>query len=293
MADTQTNPFANLITLVAVVGCQRSGTTLLAQILGAHPNAMMIDETDGLYTWFSRFSDTPDCRYPDTHYDVTRETLRQANGKYRLGQKRYSTWRGCLKSNITHLVLQAPNLTFEFAKLACLPINVKILYVVRDVRPVVVSMQRLSHVPFVEKQRGFLKANTELAERFASDLQMLDDPAVDIMVKRAMVWKIKSALADDFVQAGLPTHMIHYENLISDSREYCQLAATHAGMELHPDQLAHQKVYRGTGPGGTKRFRKIDQDSAKSWRSSLDTVQEQAILSVAQPAMERLGFDVG
>ena len=31
-------------TLVFIVGCQRSGTTLTGQILGAHPNAILLDE---------------------------------------------------------------------------------------------------------------------------------------------------------------------------------------------------------------------------------------------------------
>lgn len=35
--------------VVAIVGCQRSGTTLTGQIVGAHPQAFLVDEFDGLY----------------------------------------------------------------------------------------------------------------------------------------------------------------------------------------------------------------------------------------------------
>ena len=35
--------------ITIVTGCQRSGTTLTGQILGAHPSAFLIDETDELY----------------------------------------------------------------------------------------------------------------------------------------------------------------------------------------------------------------------------------------------------
>ena len=38
---------------VFVIGCQRSGTTLTGQILGAHPNAVLLDEPDGIYPWFA------------------------------------------------------------------------------------------------------------------------------------------------------------------------------------------------------------------------------------------------
>lgn len=39
--------------IVVIAGCQRSGTTLVGQVLGAHPKAILIDETDGLYDWFA------------------------------------------------------------------------------------------------------------------------------------------------------------------------------------------------------------------------------------------------
>ena len=40
-----------MVDFILIVGCQRSGTTLMAQIIGAHPSAVMIDEDDGLYRW--------------------------------------------------------------------------------------------------------------------------------------------------------------------------------------------------------------------------------------------------
>jgi len=71
-----------VINAILIVGCQRSGTTLMAQILGAHPLAVMIDEDDGLYHWTDAlFSETGSP--PIWNPRVTKSPAAPASGPWR------------------------------------------------------------------------------------------------------------------------------------------------------------------------------------------------------------------
>jgi len=273
-------------TIVAVVGCQRSGTTLVGQILGAHPNAALMDEFDGLYAWFSSYG----AGKADAS-ELWCKLLHSADQKYLSKAKRVQA-DNRLNPDITHLILKAPNLTFNFQDLASLDLPVQVIYPHRDVRSVVASMGRLSKIPFVERQLGFLQKHSDLRAEFADDIAILNADDTDVLQKRALIWKIKSSLAQKFSDAGLPVFSFKYEDLVIDPDQWCRHLAKHAGLVFHTDMVNHQDVYTGTGPGGTERFRAIDQSSLKGWQSSLDAAQQSLILDVAQAAMQDLGYDM-
>ena len=63
--------------LIVVAGCQRSGTTLTGQILGAHSQTFLIDEPDGLYDWFDSWMDNA-----DDQDALFIETILKASKKY-------------------------------------------------------------------------------------------------------------------------------------------------------------------------------------------------------------------
>ena len=86
---------------VIVVGCQRSGTTLMAQIIGAHPSVLLVDETDDVYKRMDSIFNSTDDRTRDDQISELREC---AMAKYHEIAVRP------LRSE-SILVLQAPNLT--------------------------------------------------------------------------------------------------------------------------------------------------------------------------------------
>ena len=120
-----------------IAGCQRSGTTLTGQIIGAHPKAMLIDEPDGLYNWFKNQD-----QMSGESGIMFQRLVEKADKKYRPRFKRLRKKDGKLKPEIDHLVLKAPNLTYNFVKLSRLKKDVSILYPIRDPRSVVASMAR-------------------------------------------------------------------------------------------------------------------------------------------------------
>jgi len=283
----------NIENIVAVVGCQRSGTTLTGQILGAHPKCMLIDEKDGLYKWFDS--------YKTRSSSITEfgQMLSRADEKYNENEKRTIRLSKeevkknglALSQQVTTLILKAPNLTFSFRALAQCSHPVQVVYPIRDARAVVSSMGKLSHIPFVENQIRWLTKNRVLADRFESELAQLNSADIDNISKRAIVWKIKSGLLNDFNKAGLPVYSFNYEDLIGKSDTVVKKMAKFLNLDNHESMLAHENVYQGYGPGGTKRYRPIDEQSLSGWKETLSPASVSAIIQAASPLFASLGYE--
>ncbi len=160
--------------VIAVVGCQRSGTTLTGQILGAHPEAVLVDEYDGLYPWFH--AQTSD---PANAGALAQAMLEAARAKYREPAERFREVDGriVLSPAVGVLVLKAPNLTYDDDAFVRLGVPATIVYPVRDPRAVVASMERLSDIDFVGNQVRLMTERPRIAERYADDLRTMADAA--------------------------------------------------------------------------------------------------------------------
>jgi hypothetical protein len=285
MKLTQLPPLRGLRRLVVVVGCQRSGTTLLGQVIGAQPGCLLIDEFEGLYRWFDAVaSGAPDAAA------ATEEIIVQAGAKYAEPDTRVDGDARRLAPQIDTLVLKAPNLTFDADRIAGLGVPVSIVYPVRDPRAVVASMQRLAHIDFVERQRGFIAARPTLAARYPAQVAVLEDVAAPRWARAAQVWAIKSDLGDTFEAEGLPVLQFNYEAFVADPAPWSEKVLAFCGLRDAAKAVAHQDVYKGLGPGGTDRQRPVDATSLAQWQRDLDPGTACAILEAAQPVAAKHGY---
>lgn len=279
----------NLKKIVAVVGCQRSGTTLTGQILGAHPNAVMIDEPEGLYQWFDASAQgAPDSR------KLLRKSLRMANKKYKTAYRRLEKKPEggfAMAPGVTHLVLKAPNLTYSFDELLRLDLPVVAVFLVRDPRAVVASLGGLQRIPMVENQVSIINTYPGLMSEYADEVGQMASPETSQTVKRALFWRVKSGLVRKFEDRGIPTLLVRYEDLVADPEGVCKNISDHIGLPFDPLMLAHETVFRGYGPGMTKRTRAVDSASLQSWRNRLSSEQEKVVLDVAGAELGYFGYD--
>ena len=266
--------------LVFVVGCQRSGTTLTGQILGAHPSGLLIDETDDIYRQMHAIFDA---KYDREMNELIDSLGRSAMTKYIAGQ------RSDLEGEIV-LVLQAPNLTFEHARIAKAFPDSRIVYLIRDVRGIVASMLNLPKIPFVRNQIRFAAKAGFIEEQFPDEWAMLMDEDVGTPVKMALIAKIKMSLAGNFEDAGLSVFQVKYEDLTTSPREYVTRMCQHIGVPFSENCLEHQQKIIGYGPGGTDRSRPIDSRSISKWRRHLTDEAESAIWDVVGEYYEHLGY---
>jgi hypothetical protein len=274
--------------LVIVTGCQRSGTSLVGQVLGAHPQALLLDEDEGMMRWARAYL-AGDLR----HHLLLPGLLKRAAAKYtgdtpKVVAGPFGIPR--LHPSITHLVLKAPNLTFEHAALARLGERVSIVHPVRDVRAVVASMARLERVDIAANQTRLLMKNPDTRAAYADEIARLEDPATGKHVNRALVWRMKSLAHTRLADAGLDPLVFRYEDFISAPTEFAQRMARHAGLPFAEAMVDHSRVLEGSGPGALDRSRSIDGSSLAKWQSVLSAKQEREILAEVGPAMAELGY---
>ncbi|MFW2351058.1 sulfotransferase family protein [Qipengyuania sp.] len=275
--------------LVIVTGCQRSGTSLVGQIVGAHPQALLLDEDEGVMRW-ARALLAGD---PRRHL-LLPGLLARAAEKYRDDDPRIvrrPLRPTALHPDITHLVLKAPNLTYSHAAIARLPGPVSIINPVRDVRAVVASMGRLKRTDIAANQLHLLRQDPVAAATYADEIAMLEDPGVAKHLKRALVWRIKSSAHAHFARAGLDPLVFRYEDCVADPRAFAERIAAHVGLPFTEAMVGHAEVLQGDGPGELDRERPIDRSSLGKWQQVLGPREERAILDLVGDAMEELGYD--
>ena len=268
--------------LVLVVGCQRSGTTLLGQLLGAQPGALLVDEDEGAYELLSSILERE-----TLVAEVVLPILARANQKYKEPGRTDAS--GVPFPGVSHLVLKLPNATTEVEPLRRLRYPRSVVFAARDARDVVCSMARLPHVPMLENQKRRLSGSPLVQSRFGPDLERLGDPRVPEVVRRAIVWRIKTSLYADFVAPPLNAHLLHYRDLVCDPKRTLARVLRHVGLP-EDEQAGHPRAMKGIGPGLTLRERPVDQASLDRWRRALGPEEEALVWAEAEPLMRELGY---
>ena len=276
------------LNLVFIVGCQRSGTTLTGQILGGHPNAVLIDENDGLYDFSPKMFDEG-C----LSFELLSEILEKANGKYKDEFCRFELSQDGelrLARNVTHIVFKAPNLTYFPEEISDLAQPVHILGLVRNPLSVVASMQRLTSVPMIKNQIRWMKMAPKVASEFAASLQLLEDSSASDHVKRAEIWRVKTLLMSGYGKYNLTPHIVRYEDIIANSEAV--IAGLLSSVNL-PDAdvvSSYNQEMIGFGPGGTDRTRAIDGASLQSWKHSLSATDARDVLVIAGELLHKYDY---
>ncbi len=274
---------SSLRRVVAIVGCQRSGTTLTGQILGGQPGALLLDEPDGIYAWIRAGG-----RDPVLHPDL----LLRAAAKYREpgSRVRIAHGRPVLADGVDTLVLKTPNLTYEEALLSALAVPVSVVYPRRDPRAVAASMAQLGHIDFLGNQLRLLQAQPErLRAAYAADLDVLADTARSDWTRRGVVWRVKTGRADAFRRAGLPVLDFAYERLATEPQATVTALCEACGYKSPLPSV--YGVYRGEGPDGADRTREVDDASLKRWRDRLPAQAADEVMAAAAPLAAAMGYD--
>lgn len=271
--------------VLVIVGCQRSGTTLTGQILGAHPAAVLIDEFDGVYPWFhALMTDTAD----DTH---AARLIAQAATKYGPNSDRFLDERNGphLSQSITILVLKTPNLTYDEDLVARMPWPVTVVYPIRDPRAVAASMAKLESVDFVANQMRLIAQRPSARIHDAAAATLLADERESLWTRRGALWRIKSGRKAEFERAGCAVYAFRYEDLVHDSAAVIGAMFQACGLNNPESGAAAHMAYSGLGPGGTDRTRPVDKASLRG-RDTLTPAQQADIMTAAAPLAEQLGY---
>lgn len=240
----------------AIVGSQRSGTTLMGQILGSLPGALLIDEDDGLYDWTSAWLKCSDAK------DVLLErAMDRASRKYR-----NSGQTAVVSPEL--LILKAPNLTFNWQQFSGAEPRPVVVYSSRDILSVTASLIRLaSRVPVIRNQLRLMHKHQAQLATFDREVKWIEDESKPSELRLALIAMVKMAQFKRFKDAGLNVTPLGYETLVRDSEKQTRRICRALGLEWNSRCLRHDTIMQGRGPGRTDRSRRIDYNSIDKWQA--------------------------
>lgn len=273
--------------IVFVVGCQRTGTTLIGNILGAHPDAFLIDETNEVYPWIEAvFSGEDESRVNS----LLKTCCQSARKNYREPDIKCDA-SGNLSTHVTHLILKTPNLTYSADKIAEFFPGQYCIFAYRDIRDVVVSMSKLDWIPMVKNQLGRIHKHPKLNNYYKEAISALENPLTQPHQARAYVGMIKTDLRKTFNHAEINKLEIAYESLVGQPDISRKKLFQHIQLPIDSLSPDHSQVMAGWGPGLTYRRGKINTFSIGQWKKYLTQQQERDIWKITESVMTELNYD--
>ncbi len=267
LSDTQKDVFRNAVNLrffspelsknlVLILGCQRSGTTLLLLMLQAHSKVKGVDETALPYSL--PFPSSPSLFY--------RQLQRQLI---------------CLKlpdhiANLDYIARYFP--------------HAKILWTVRHPHNVVSSMRLLENAEgnWIQRcaERELIKLSPLFPEINALHLQNLDDISLG-----SYVWFYKNLAIALFKQKGLNVFDFKYEDLLENPAQMLEKILKFVNLEWNDQVLEYYKFHQKnkTYPGNTKGDKPLDK-SRKNSQVALTEAEKATITQITQKLMIDYGY---
>ena len=272
--------------VVFIVGCQRTGTTMVGNILGSHPNAYLIDEPNGVYKWL-------EATFSDQDGNVTNTLFKQccleARNNYQDPNSKCNE-DGVISESISHLILKTPNLTYCAEDIAKYFPKANCIFTYRDIRDVVVSMSKLNWLSMVQNQLKLMQKYPKILSKYESEIIALNQADIKPHQARAYIAKIKTGLRDTFNRPDIQKIELQYEDITQHPEESSKKLLESLNLITEKQQSSHIDSMKGWGPGLNYRRSKINTLSIGQWQQFLTNDQENDIWKIIQPMMKELGY---
>ena len=234
-----------------ILGCQRTGTTLLRLILEGHPDVVCYDELKG--------------------YAILQDAVVEDPSPARLVGFKLPRWT----EQLTRPILQDEGMEgrcHNFYR------GEKILFLQRDVRDTIASMLKLkagkstwceTWVPRVIEAK--LAREDTFQNRYSAELSIIEKCGSRLVGMAALYWKYKNAAYFEYRDAGLPILAVSYEDLVQNPRPVLQSVCGHLEIAfhenlLHHDRLPHTELFvNGLTVGNTNPKAPIQAGSVGQW----------------------------
>jgi hypothetical protein len=252
-----------------ILGCQRSGTTLLRLILEAHPEVFCYDELKG--------------------YTVLQESAVEDIAPARLIGFKLPRWTEQFTRS---------TLSDEGAEGSCKNFyrGEKILFLQRDVRDNIASMLKLKAgtsnwcelwVPRIINAK--IASDHLFRARYARELSIIKICESPLIGFAALYWKYKNDAFADYIRAGFPVLPVPYEKLVTDPRPVLESICRHLGIPFDPILLRHNEVphtelfENGLTVGNTDPRAPIQSGSVRQWDRFLSPGELRLIHRISEP----------
>jgi hypothetical protein len=269
--------------LFFIVGCPRSGTTLLRRLLDAHPQAAVAPETFFLHTFWNHRD-----RYPDLCDSDTFDRL--------------------LDDLFAHPEIQKMNLSRDALRGALPPEERSWPAIFRALLSCFADAQNATHVG--EKTPLHVLYADTLRQWFpeAPLVHLVRDPRAVVNSWRRVPWSSGYRWRDaevwtQYVRAGRraeakhPSHVLSltFEALVRTPAPTLQKVCAFLGVSYHEQMLAFHKTEPSTGapslaPWKQRALAPIDATVADRWRNELSTSAQAQVEAIACGEMQYWGY---
>jgi tetratricopeptide (TPR) repeat protein len=247
---------------VFLVGFPRSGTTLLENVLSAHPDVVSLEEKDTLAAATATYLSSEDGL----------ERLAEINASD-AEQQREAYWRVVRNLGVEPrakvFIDKMPLATVALPVIARLFPNARILFARRDPRDVVLSCFR---------------------RRFGMNPSMYQLLTLD---GAATYYDAVMGLAELYEEIlPLPRHVVRYESLVDDFEGTARAACDFLGLEWDPglfDFAAKARTRGISTPSASQIARGLNREGQGVWRRY--TEQMAPVLPILDPWVRRFGYD--
>lgn len=232
-----------------ILGCQRTGTTMMRLILDSHPDIHCFDEWKG-------------------YSALLNEDYSNSKNAKLIGFK-------C--PNWTSLFLKSDQ---HYQMLKSYPI----IFMLRDVRGCVASMLKLktgngTYLKGIEKNW----ASKPTEEILKAKTQTFPEYRV-----AALYWKEQTSQYIEMIKRGLSVLPIHYEQFVQFPESHLKIICDFLQVPWNDMLMRHHEFYHDETPGGkavgeTALDRSVDLSSIFLWADVLSSKEEIAILEMAGP----------
>ena len=262
-----------------IIGCQRSGTTLLRLILESHSKIMCYDEP----TSYSKLNDY-------SHNPV------QSN-------------MGLVGFKIPLLTEQLDEPFFSDVNLDFIIDNnfqkIKRIFLIRDVRDTIYSMMNLKQENstwyniWPKKSIDFwVKTIPNFSSKFSHDLNFISKSNDSVISYASLYWKIKNMSLFNYEKNQTTLCKIKYEDLVTIPEKSIKKVIDFLEMEWEDSLMYHHKFEHsetnknGITVGDTNTKKSIFSDSIGIYETKLSKTQIEEIMNISGEIMLKLEYKV-
>ena len=269
-----------------IIGCQRSGTTMLRLILESHSEIACRDE--------------PKCYEILSDPALLQNSLEQEQGKKWVGFKipRFSEQL----DNIQIYDFGTPNVPEPFPNFYK---NNPIIFIVRDVRDVVCSMRELiaDGIPWMKRWgipvvKYYIENSSEFQKRFHSDISILKKLNFSEFATGAFFWKYKNDAYFRYSKLNFPLIKNRYEDFVKNPRPFLESIMNFLGLEWEDSLLKHHTLEHSETDenrftiGNTDSNRPISSFHVGRYKEELTNEQIEDIISISGDMMKSFGYKI-
>ncbi len=270
-----------------IVGCQRSGTTLMHLILECHSGISCHDEP----TSYDYFADET----------VLEGELREQKS---LGKRVLAFKCPCLTEQFDNTDGVARDISYHKFPFPFRYNNHLVLFLVRDPRDVCLSLKRLKTNPryssWANSWEGYVdslypETIPGFNEKYAGDLSIIKNAGeFSFAAKVALYWKIKTESFFRYDEMGYKLRLILYEDLCTSPerniRHICRFLKIPFDTKMLNHHLMEHKYVdeNGYAIGDTDPYRSIDPDAIRLYDGKMPLKEQKIIFSIAGPTYKKI-----